>query len=358
MSKKCKRGASCAATGEATSPLLRVVGDLYERIDFQKDTIDGLRGERRQLVDGIDDLNAALNAALDERDSALARVDMLARSGHSWAVGCEKAETALARVQAAANRAFVIASTGVGSIQDIATALAPVIPEGLPLAEPKAGTIGEIAETVREFLADLKNRGSILTDADVSTIIPPFAIMPGVTLRERLTNDAAAIHALDEVADSIRGAGLPPGFISIDVADLPASLAEKIAAQHAAGKPFAEVDAADLPRDVFRRIFGLDRQPEPEPAKMPDCFGEGCTAECNRLGCARERAEAEAGPAPHSVTDFTEAEHFMIEAAEQHGFQIINDEDGIYSATAEQIIALVKAARLQGRQDAEQARAS
>lgn len=340
MSKKSKRGASCAANGEtAPSPLMRVVADLYQRIDHQKESIDGLRealGDMGAYADAVAAERPKLFAQIDrlivDRDAALARVDMLARSGHSWASGCDRAETALARVQAAANRAFVIASTGVGSIHDIATILGEVVPEGVPLAEAWDG------EVKRRFASWTAGR-----------------------------DDGIAV-----------GNGLPRGFISIDAADLPARLVEKVAAQHAAGASFAEIDAADLPRDVFRRIFGLDRKPAPEPAKVPDCFGEGCTEECNRQGCARERAEARNATTvdcegqcgapdceregcaqersfpepeqPKPELRFTEAEFFMIEAAEQHGFHRVDDA-GLYTASEAAIVALVKAAREQGERD-------
>lgn len=56
-------------------------------------------------------------------------------------------------------------------------------------------------------------------------------------------------------------------------------------------------------------------------------------------------------PAP-SGPPLTEDDQFILEAAEQHGFEHLDDEATIYTATDHQIVALVKAARKQGQEDA------
>jgi len=53
-----------------------------------------------------------------------------------------------------------------------------------------------------------------------------------------------------------------------------------------------------------------------------------------------------------TVVERTEAQCFMVEAAMFYGFEIIDDEAEKFSCTADQIIALVTAARKQGRKDA------
>lgn len=56
------------------------------------------------------------------------------------------------------------------------------------------------------------------------------------------------------------------------------------------------------------------------------------------------------------MTERTEAQNFMLEAAEQHGF-ILADEDGeAYTASADAVVALVTAAREQGRNDVRQSK--
>lgn len=42
---------------------------------------------------------------------------------------------------------------------------------------------------------------------------------------------------------------------------------------------------------------------------------------------------------------------FWLEAAEQHGLDLINDEDRIYTATDDQILKLLSEARKQGQKD-------
>jgi len=52
-----------------------------------------------------------------------------------------------------------------------------------------------------------------------------------------------------------------------------------------------------------------------------------------------------------TVVERTEAQCFMIEAAMHYGFEITDDDAEVFTCTADQIIALVTAARKQGRQD-------
>lgn len=338
MSKKCKRGASCAANGEGASPLLmRVAGELYERVDFQTDTINGLRDDLRHVM--------------GDRDRLARANDLLTQSAHG--LNADRANLfaqidALIEQRNAADRA------------------------GQAFAEKFGKSLAEI-DDLKNALAAIYLIGSAALHGSADGHIEQI-----VTLAESF----APIDEKPEAAPAweVEPRPLPPGFVAIDPAGLPARLAERIAARGPNAEGFVEVTADELPRSVFRMIFGLDR-PEPAFGVEINCFGEGCSTECNDKGCARERAEAEdraeepacrdeachpdgaeacqrrdcahkraEAAATHGETRFTEAELFMLEAAVQHGFHQV-DEAGLYTASEGAIVKLVTAARKQGEMD-------
>lgn len=81
---------------------------------------------------------------------------------------------------------------------------------------------------------------------------------------------------------------------------------------------------------------------------MSTDMGDGFSRYMGEHGIPQEKGELPA----KTVVERTEAQCFMIDAAMYYGFQIADDEAEAFTCTADQIIALVTAARKQGRKDA------
>lgn len=292
MNAHCNAGRAPVNGGALPGPILaRLVEELFERVDFQKDSIDGLREtvhDRHVALDACrrerDSLEGALIHAARERDAAIHVAEVNARSGGVFAEKYGESLAEIEELRGVIGGAYVLA-TGVGSIHDIATTLAPYVPAPPPPADPRL--------------------------------------------------DPAAVAGVDVQAEGV-AYSLPPGFVLVGEMLPPGRYEGR---EHPGG--FFEIDPAALPRDVFRSIFGLDRQPDelPDPATAQRQLGE--------IGAVMGSA---AEPAP--VPALSEDDRFILDAALMHGFTPGGVCGEVFSATETQVVALVKFARKQGRQDA------
>lgn len=214
MNAHCNAGRE-PVNGEALPARImnRIVVDLFDRVDFQKDSIDGLREtvhDRHVALDACrrerDSLEGALIHVARERDAAIHVAEVNARSGGVFAEKYGEALVEIDELRGIIGGAYVLA-TGVGSIHDIATTLAPYVPATPPPADPRL--------------------------------------------------DPAAVAGVDVQAEGV-AYSLPPGFVLVGEMLPPGRYEGR---EHPGG--FFEIDPAALPRDVFRSIFGLDRPTDP-----------------------------------------------------------------------------------------------
>ncbi|GJD31464.1 hypothetical protein PMNALOAF_2723 [Methylobacterium adhaesivum] len=319
MSTNCTAGRAPVNGGALPGPILaRLVEELFERVDFSKDSIDGLRETVRDQHVALDacrrernSLEATLISVARQRDAAIHVAEVNARSGGMYAAEAQRgerhlriAEAAIVDLSKAIGRAYLCA-TGLGSIHDVSTVLGPYVPEGVALARATD------SETLKDALAAV-----VLIAQDA-----PHGIADGHF--ERIITVAEKHLPRDDADEAPAPSSLPPGFVEIDPASLPPEVREAVIARAGPDARFYEVDASEVPGDVFRAIYGIGRQPEPEIDPTP-----------------------EVEPEPF----FTEEENFILEAAEQQGFHCV-DHAGLYTASAATVIRMVRAAREQGRRD-------
>lgn len=284
--------ASRPVAGEALPLAWRVIGDLYNDRDSLLLQRDEARESLSKVIEGRDRIIASNQKTMDGLERTIDRLcderDALKRQADAANKVCDGRTATLDAVMTERDN---LRGT-VMELQDIADHRKSLLDDLNKVTPPFVEAAQRITRALKLLLDGMQGALDLI-DGD------PFVSKEAV--RESLGRTLAHVADIADEAPAEKhpdlndqrkatldaiAADLPPGFIEIDPATLPSAVVEQIRARTGPDAKFYEVDASEVPTDLFRTIYGIAPKPTPER------FGDGCTHECNEKGCARERAEA------------------------------------------------------------------